>query len=137
MKCLVPIVVGLALAGLVLSAAAAGNYDGSKPLLCSTIVAVECGLDGECVRGSAELIDAPQFFRIDFDAKEVHTSKRAEEGKVSRFHSLQALDDRLVLQGIDNGLGWSMVISADDGKMDVSAAGDEVGFLLFGACTVL
>ena len=41
----------------------------------------------------------------------------------------------LVLQGIENGLGWSLMINESDGQMTLTAAGDRLAFVVFGACT--
>jgi hypothetical protein len=42
---------------------------------------------------------------------------------------------RLILQGTQTGKGWSMVITEATGKMTLTASGEEVGFIVFGACT--
>ncbi len=42
---------------------------------------------------------------------------------------------RLILQGTQEGMGWSMVIMESTGKMTLTASGGEVGFVVFGACT--
>ena len=44
----------------------AGDFDGSQPLLCATIKAIECGPEGECLQGTAESVNLPQFFKINF-----------------------------------------------------------------------
>ena len=49
----------------------AGDFDGSKTLICAVIETFECVPGGECQRGLAESIDIPQFLRIDFDSKKI------------------------------------------------------------------
>jgi len=46
-------------------------------------------------------------------------------------------DGKLVFQGMGEELAWSMAISEQTGKMVITASGEEVGFVLFGACTPL
>ncbi len=41
----------------------------------------------------------------------------------------------LVLQGGQQGRGWSVTIGEDTGKMTLTASGDRYGFIVFGACT--
>ena len=67
------------------------------------------------------------------------------------FHSLKARADgeevsskivtkshdngQMVLQGTQNQLGWSMAIMEKSGQMVLTASGDGVGYVVFGACT--
>jgi hypothetical protein len=44
---------------------------------------------------------------------------------------------KLILQGIEDGRGWSLVIVEETGKMSATIAGDQVGFVVFGNCTTL
>ena len=46
----------------------------------------------------------------------------------------QQLDGMLILQGAENGRGWSMAIDEKSGEMTLTVAGDQVGFVVFGAC---
>jgi hypothetical protein len=48
---------------------------------------------------------------------------------------VQHVEDRMVLQGIDGKIMWSVLIGADSGDMTLTAGGDKVGFVAFGACT--
>ena len=47
------------------------------------------------------------------------------------------MEGNIILQGVENGRGWSIVISEETGKMSATVAGDEIGFIVFGACTPL
>ena len=40
----------------------------------------------------------------------------------------------LVLQGVDGGRGWSLVIRQDNGHMTLSVADNHTGFVVFGSC---
>ncbi len=46
-------------------------------------------------------------------------------------------EGKLILQGVQLGLGWSMVITQESGTMALTAAGEQVVFVIFGACTPL
>ena len=41
----------------------------------------------------------------------------------------------IVVQGGQEGRGWSATIGEDTGKMTLTASGDRFGFIIFGACT--
>ncbi len=56
---------------------------------------------------------------------------------------METLDKKLFLQGADDGiegvrdgLAWSIAISEDTGRLVLSASGDNVAFVIFGACTL-
>ena len=41
------------------------------------------------------------------------------------------------VEGVRDGLGWTLAIAEDTGKAVLTASGDKVGFVIFGACTPL
>jgi hypothetical protein len=55
---------------------------------------------------------------------------------------MESIDGKLFLQGADDGiegvrdgLAWSISISQDTGRLVMSASGENVAFVVFGACT--
>ena len=60
------------------------------------------------------------------------------DGKVlsTTVNIIEHVDGKIILQGIQNSKAWSMVITEATGKMTVTAADVQVGFVVFGACTV-
>ncbi len=44
-------------------------------------------------------------------------------------------DGSIILQGAHNGRGWNLTLEERNGRMTVTAAGQDEGFVLFGACT--
>jgi len=115
---------------------AAAPYDGSVPLLCAALTIQECENDsGECHLRRAEEVNIPQFVKVDVSQKTVAST--GAESRQAAIQRLEHADGRLVLQGGQGGRSWSMVISEETGKMSVSVVDDEVGFVIFGACTPL
>ena len=114
----------------------AADFDGSKPLLCAVIQAIECMPDGECLRGEAESIDMPSFLKIDFKNKAI--SGTLEDGTVrtTEIKGMEQMEGNLILQGVQNGKGWNMVISETTGKATITASDNQAGFVVFGACVV-
>ena len=46
-------------------------------------------------------------------------------------------ESKLILQGAQHGPGWSMTIARETGAMALTATGDRMAFVIFGACTPL
>lgn len=124
---------GAALSALVWSlgpAALAGDFDGSKPLICAPVQAMECYAGEECKMELPDAVGAPAFMRIDFTQRRVVGPKRS-----SAIESITADENQLLMQGIELGQAWSMALNQKTGKMILSLVGNDVAFVLFGACT--
>lgn len=120
----------------------AGNFDGSKPLLCAMMETSECLPSLGCGAVTPESINLPSFLDIDFKKKMISSpdpitsskdgKNKKRSAKIKRIEKIEGLT---VLQGAQNGRGWTMSISQANGKMTISAAGDQVAFVVQGACT--
>ena len=117
--------------------AAAEDFDGSQPLLCASLEAHDCGPGGDCLSGTAKSINAPQFIRIDFEQKQARARRPDGEERTTTLDSVRGDEGKLILQGVQSGLGWSMSITQESGEMALTAAGDRVAYVVFGACTPL
>jgi len=128
--------VGLVLVCLLVTprAVVAGDFDGSKPLLCAVIETIECTPDGECLRGEAESIDMPAFLKIDFVKKTISGTPKDGTVRTTEIKTMEHMDGKLILQGIQKGKAWTLVISEATGKATITAADNQVGFVVFGAC---
>ena len=126
--------VGLILFGIFVIAtpvfASNDDFDGTKPLLCASIEALDCDPGEDCVRGIPEVMGAPQFVRIDFAKKEITGPKRT-----TAIRMIEKDDDQIVLQGYEIGLGWTLAIDRATGNMRATFAGGTAAFIVFGACT--
>ena len=72
------------------ASAVAADFDGSKPLICSAIESHDCAVGGDCLRGLAEDINAPQFIRLDFaeeDDERARPQHPDEEFSARRWHA--------------------------------------------------
>ena len=134
---------GTLLAGMIpaaVGAASATSLDGSAPLLCALRAAMECSASAECRPVAPEDVGAPDFFLVDIAGKSV--TSQAYPERVSAIQMVGQIDGATVLQGFDDGiegvrdgLAWSVAIADDSGRFVLSASGDQVAFVVFGACT--
>ncbi|MEW6441790.1 MAG: hypothetical protein AB1640_12725 [bacterium] len=122
--------------------AVAGGFDGTRDLICAPVQIMECEIGEACKQIRAEEIDLASFFRVKFKEKRIVGVRTDGLERSAAFERVGRMDGKLVLQGAESavegrkgGIGWTMAISADSGKMVLSVSGDEVGFVIFGPCT--
>ena len=115
--------------------------DGKAPVLCATLGAVHCTMGPRsahgCVQGIARTMVVPQFIRLDFSGKRVTTTRESGVEKMSEIGGVSRGNGHIVVQGVDDGHGWSLVLEEKTGHMTASAVGDEEGMMIFGSCTQL
>ena len=119
----------------------AGDFDGSKPLLVSVARILECTPVEGCRDVSAERVGLPQFLKIDFARKSIRPARNGEDIPDTVIERSERIDGKLMLQGAEDGytnlkdgLGWTLTISEETGQVVLTASGDQVAFVVFGAC---
>jgi hypothetical protein len=123
------------------SPSVAGDFDGSKPLVCTVITVNEC-LEGEgCMAVAPEDVNLPRYLWVDV-AKKTIQDKKAGDGRKSSIESVKRVEGKLILQGAEegrpdvrDGFGWTVAIMEESGQMVLSASGDMVAISAFGSCT--
>ena len=110
--------------------ALAEDFDGSKPLICAPVQAMDCVRGDDCSSGLPEDVGAPAFMRLDFAKKSVTGPAR-----VSEIMLLEKSEGQLLLQGREGGFGWTIALDSENGQMTVTLASRKGAFVLFGACT--
>jgi len=115
---------------------AADDFDGSKPLVCAAIFSAECNAgDQACITGAPWMINIPVFMKVDFDSKQVTTTKQHENTRTSTIsHVGKLANGHTSIQGVDSTFVWSMLITEETGSMTLGIAGEDTGYLIFGAC---
>lgn len=128
--------------GMMSLPAVAGEFDGTKALICSIMKVVECGPDGKCHQPSASEVGMPDFMKINFEGKTITAAVGGDDKRSTKIERFEKVDGKVIIQGAEDGLedvkdgvGWSLAIMEEAGKMVLTASGDDVGFVLFGACT--
>ena len=126
------------------SAIRADDFDGSKPLLISVIRAIECTPEGSCREVKPATIQLPQFLKIDFKQKIILPAAAGDDIPATRIERQEIIDGKLILQGAEDGyekmrdgLGWTMAISEETGQVVLTASGEQVAFVVFGAAVAL
>ncbi len=113
----------------------AAQVDGSVPLLCAVVQITECEDDGKCHPVTTEIAQIPRFLKINFEKKMISATEESGVKDVSVIKNVEHSDGRLILQGAENGRGWTLVISESTAEMSATVSDDKVGFVVFGACT--
>lgn len=131
----------VAVLGLISGARAA--VDGSEPVICASVNILECVPEGTCQRISAEEAGIPRFLRVDFAGQKITRTRPNGDDVFSPIERSETVDGRLILQGAEDGfediidgIGWSISIDEETGDMVITGSGEEVAFVIFGACTV-
>jgi len=125
----------LACLGIAWPAAAAGKFDGKAPMLCAVTAINECTADGKCEPSAPQAGNTlPTFIRVNVGTKTLSADDGS--GRKTEIKGSSVVDDQLMLQGIENGKAWSMVIKSDTGRWGGSVVEDDGSFALFGACTL-
>ena len=119
---------------LISAKASAGDFDGSKPLICALKDSFECS-PGGCERVTSEAINLPQFLRLDLKEKKITPVREGIQIRTTGIENLDRRNGKMYLRGLENELIWSLMIDENSGRMILSIAGDEAGFVIFGACT--
>ena len=127
----------LVLLAAALPLSAAADIDGSKPLVCSVSKTVQCGDNLDCQPGEAENVNLPELVRVDASKKQLTILDAERAGETTAVANVSKVDGALILQGVENGLGWTMEIAGATGEMTLAVVGSEIGILAFGSCSGL
>jgi hypothetical protein len=144
MKKRIGMIIGvLVLCGLP-SLSGAAPFNGSDPMVCATIKAMECLQDGGCKEVTLESLALPPFVVIDADKMQIRPNRASDIDRVSTIERKETVDGKLILQGAEDGLedvrdglGWTIAIGEETGRLVLTASGDGVAFIVYGACTLL
>jgi hypothetical protein len=122
--------------------AVAGDFDGSKPLVCTVIEASECIMGEGCKAVAPDEINLPRYLWVNVGQNMIQDKKTGDDTRKSRIESLKQVDGKLILQGAEqgregvrDGYGWTIAIMEDTGQMVLTASGDLAAVAAFGACT--
>ena len=119
----------------------ADPIDVTKPTLCSLHEVYECNPYLECDKILPEYLNLPDFININFKDRMLK-GKRYGEDRKTPIEIIEIVDNLIILGGAEDdlknqpdGLGWTMSIVKDTGRLTISAAANETAYSIFGVCT--
>jgi hypothetical protein len=122
----------LSLALLVAGSASAGDFDGSKVLICAPVEVSDCAAGETCRKGAPADVGVPAFIRIDIAKMAIVGPKRT-----TPIVSIERSEQQILLQGTELGSAWTVALDQQSGEMSGSLVNREEVFVLFGSCTPL
>ena len=112
----------------------ADGFNASEPMLCAVLDTRECTAETrECTSGGAEMINLPNFLRVDVNGKTI-SSQKGETQRATPIDSTQDLSGNLILRGVQNDKTWQIVISGQNGRMALTAGTPTASYIVFGSC---
>lgn len=125
-------VMAIALASLS-TAAAAEDFDGSKPLVCTPLQGHDCLPDQQSCKPLEPRLKGARDFGFDFTKKLLWSPYRTANLPIQEVSNNA---ESLVLQGTTLQLVWSGTIHRKTGRMTVAIADREGAYVVFGQCKV-
>ena len=132
----VPMLVGLIVALVVGGVALADDVTEADKLLCYVGTATLCLADGECVTVPAWTINIPEFVEVDLEAKVIRTTEANHEKRQTSIAHVQRSSGLIMLHATQEDRALSVLIEERSGMVTMAVAGDGLGVVGFGACTV-
>ena len=123
---------GALLAGIPLLLSGAGVP--AAPILCSAARPIMCEDGHDCRATSLDSLDLPPFIIIDLDRRTITNPEPDMADRSSEIRTFERGDGRMILQGIERGRGWSIVISEETAKMTAAVVGDGATVTVYGDC---
>jgi hypothetical protein len=110
----------------------AGDFDGSKRLLCATLEGHACDPGLVCEHALPAELGAPRFLSIDFTGKTISGPLRA-----TPIVSMSKDQGQILMQGTELGYAWTVVLDTSDGEITLTLANRHDALVLFGDCTAM
>lgn len=127
------LLIALTICVAVLPSLAADKED-LKLMVCAAIEIYDCGFGEDCTRGVAIDVDLPIFLGIDFEKKMITGTMDDGSVRTTKIQRMERLAGGIIIQGIEDGLGFSLSYNSSTRKITGAVSGDQVGFVIFGAC---
>ncbi len=119
----------------------ADDFDGTRMLTCTVDNGRQYHTSGQTRPFDPQSVGLPRVFILDFNEKIIIPGKESVIRRQSQIKRVKHIENMMILQGaddgmagVDDGVGWSLAIEKSQGRFVVSAAGDNVGYIVFGSC---
>ena len=114
------------------STSADPTIDGKRDLTCEPQHVAQCGESALCATVALNDIELPTRLLVSFAQKKLSVP---EGERSSPIHTVEIDPAVLVVQGSQNGRGWSMVIDRASGALSATIADTEGAFIITGTCS--
>ena len=118
------------------SEARADDVSNAGQMLCASLVATRCNLDG-CVTGDPVEWNIPQFIEIDLEKKILRTTAASGQNRSTPITTLVRDGEHIYIQGIEGGRAFSFVIHGPSGDLNAAVAASTTATAVFASCTPL
>lgn len=122
--------------------ACAGEFDGTVPMLCVAEKGIEYHGVADPKNFAPENVGLPDKFFVNLKDRKIVPTIDSLVRRTAKIEQSRRVEDKLVLQGTDegvegveDGIGWSMAISIETGEFVISVSASSVGYIEFGRCT--
>jgi hypothetical protein len=110
-------------------------------LFCVAEKGIEYNIQTDPKEFDPESVGLPKKFLVDFNNQKIQPTQDSIVRRTTAIEHSKVIENKLILQGSDegvegvqDGIGWSMAIVADTGKFVISASGTSIGYIVFGSC---
>ena len=130
---------GWALAAACVAAlpASADDLTGARQLLCWSSEVTACTPGMECESGLPADWHIPQALRVDLETRKLSTTPASGEERSTTAGAVDRRDGLILLQGMENGRAFSILIGEKTGSLSATVARDGLTLSIFGGCTPL
>lgn len=131
---------GSATAAVIVAIVLAGNFGSPaqaapEKAVCAVEQAIACAPYEPCERNLPASVNLPSLLKIDRSAGVLISRREAGEERISKIGSESGNDATHVLQGVDEGTPWSMLIDLATGRFTLASARGDAGYVAFGLCS--
>ncbi len=120
---------------MIVSPVLSDSLSDSSRLLCSPGEVSHCVVNGDCKSEPPEDENIPEFIEIDLKRKTLASTRASGENRSTQVQNISREAGYIYLNGVENGRGFSMVISESTGDLTFVVATDGVTAAMFGNCT--
>ena len=123
--------------------AGADDFSGTKSLSCKTDEGVQYHRNNAPRPFQPESVGLPHNFIIEFKKMRITPARDSVIQRRSEIKRIEQVEEKLLLQGsedgvegVDDGVGWTMALIRKNGRFVITASGSDVGYIVFGSCRV-
>lgn len=102
--------------------------------ICAVEQIIACEPFAPCERGLPSAVNMPALVEINLENKTVISRTTTGGDRSSAINLVEEVEGGYLINGVDDGNGWSMRISTDSGRFTLASAHEGVAYTGFGIC---